>query len=290
LTSSDRLTLGYRKQSYSQGKNLYLSDSSNTSPVNYPWDGNNSAFSNEIQYSKSFSSTSLGFIRYSQNFRIPNIDDNSSSGYWDSVANKTILLTPQASKDVDIGASFKSEIYAGEILYFHSKIQNEIGYDPSLGNINYDPTQRSGVNFKQRIVLSRNLATRLNLQYTHAEFTEGSFSGKSTPNVAPISGNLSLDYNLSDKDQITATTRFANGRYMSGDFANTQPKTSGYAVEDLSYFHKEKNWSLIASASNITNKKYTDTGIYHSTFTSPYKLTVYPNWGRNFSLTGRYTF
>jgi outer membrane receptor protein involved in Fe transport len=47
---------------------------------------------------------------------------------------------------------------------------------------------------------------------------------------------------------------------------------------------------MVASILNITNKKYTDVGIYKASYTSPYNLTVYPNPGRSFSLTGRYAF
>lgn len=197
---------------------------------------------------------------------------------------------PQTSKDVDIGANLKTEQYSAEVLYFNSKIRNEIGYDPDQGNVNYDPTKREGLNLRQRLVLTKYFATRLNLQFTNAKFTGGPNIGRDTPNVPPVFGNLSFDYSVSQKGQITATTRFSSSRLMSGDFDNSHAKTPGYTVQDLSYFHKEKNWSLAATLSNITNKKYTDTGIYHATYTAPYQSTVYPNFGRNFSLVGRYTF
>ncbi len=290
LTSSDRITLGYRKQYYSQEKNLYLSDSSNPTPTNYPWQGKNSASANEIQYSKALSATLLGFVRYSENFRIPNIDDNSSSAYYDPVTYATIPLVPQTSKDIDIGANLKTEQYSAEVLYFKSSIRNEIGYDPGQGNVNYDPTKREGLSLRQRLALTKYFATRLNLQFINAKFTGGPNIGRDTPNVPPVFGNLSFDYSVSQKGQITATTRFSSSRLMSGDFDNSHAKTPGYTVQDLSYFHKEKNWSLAATLSNITNKKYTDTGIYHATYTAPYQSTVYPNFGRNFSLVGRYTF
>jgi iron complex outermembrane receptor protein len=290
LTSSDRITLGYRKQYYSQEKNLYLSDSTNPTPTNYPWQGKDGASAKEIQYSKEISATLLSFVRYSENFRIPNIDDNSSSAYYDPMTGATIPLVPQKSKDIDVGANLKTDLYSAEILYFKSNIKNEIGYDPNQGNVNFEPTKREGLNLRQRLVLTKELATRLTLQYTNAKFTEGANIGKNTPSVPPVFGNLSFDYSVSQKGQITATTRFSSSRFMSGDFDNSHAKTPGYKVQDLSYFHKEKNWSLAVTLSNITNKKYTDTGIYHATFTAPYQSTVYPNFGRNFSLVGRYTF
>jgi iron complex outermembrane receptor protein len=296
LANNDRLTLGYRKQRYSQEKNIYLYDNHNyPTPTNYPWSGNGKASANEVQYSKALASQLTGFVRYSQNFRIPNVDDNSSSAYSDPITGATIPLAAQTSKDIDLGTNFKSEKYAAEVIYFQSKINNEIGYDPSAyygygANVNYESTRRNGVSLRQKVSLTRNLAARLNIQYTRAKFADGTYAGNEVPNVAPIAGNLSFDYSVSPNDLITATTRFSNGRYMSGDFSNDQSKTSGYAVEDFSYYHQEKNWSVVANVLNITNKKYTDTGIYHPTFTSPYNLTVYPNSGRNFSLTGRYLF
>jgi iron complex outermembrane receptor protein len=205
-----------------------------------------------------------------------------------------VPLRVQISQDIDVGLNYQTGPVNTAASYFRSNVKNEIGYDPSgcgyACNVNYDPTKREGINLSQKLALTKQLTMRANLQYVNAKFVEGAYSGKSIPGVAAFSGNLSLDYQLTAKDQVTLTSRWTQSRYMSGDFENSQSKAPGYVVEDLSYFYKEKNWSLVASIINITNKKYADTGIYKSSYTSPYNMTVYPNSGRNFSLTGRYAF
>lgn len=289
LSDSDRVVFGYRKEKYAQnaiknGKTSYES--------------NGSATAQEIEYAKKLRHDLVAYVRASQNFRIPNADDNNNVG--------AASLVVQTSRDLDIGLNHRSERTATELSYFHSRVKNEIGYDPSgcsyiVGadtyyygcNVNYQPTKREGLHLRQRMMLSRDWTVRGNLQYIHARFVDGLYSGKTVPSVAGLSGSLSLDYQMSPKEQIVLTTRFSQSRYMSGDYENNQPKVAGYAVEDLSYFYKEKNWSLVASIINITDKKYTDVGIYKpadSGYLYPYNLTVYPNPGRSFSLTGRYAF
>jgi outer membrane receptor protein involved in Fe transport len=62
----------------------------------------------------------------------------------------------------------------------------------------------------------------------------------------------------------------------------------GYAVLDLSYRYQGRRWSVMASANNVFDRNTTDTGIYKSTYTVPYQLTLYPNPGRTLSLVARY--
>lgn len=281
LSNVDRITAGYRRESYSQNRSIDYG----WGPSAYTIDGAVSA--SELEYSRKLQPNLISYLRLSQNFRIANADDNGNVAY----APTPVLLRVQTSRDVDVGLNHQSDNATTEVSYFHSDVKNEIGYDPSqYANVNFDPTKREGLNLRQRLVFSRGFTLRANLQYVSAKFVEGAYSGKTIPGVANLSGNLSLDYRLDAKKQITLTTRFADSRFMSGDFTNSQSKVPGYAVEDLSYFYKEKNWSVVATIVNITDKKYTDTGLYKSSYTAPYSLTVYPNPGRSFSLTGRYAF
>ena len=287
---ADRIVLGYRKERYSQEYllNYYSDNDPSLAPGRSLYSGKGSVFASELEYSRKLNANAVGYLRVARNFRVANPDDNSNA--YD--ANFALSpLRPQTSRDFDAGLNYRSEIAQTEVSYFDSRIKNEIGYDPAkYSNINFDPTKRHGLNFRQKLVLSKDFSVRTNVQYVHATFSEGSYSGKTVPGVTALSGNLSVDYQMSQKELITFTTRFAQSRYMSGDFDNSQPKVPGYAVEDLSYFYKEKNWSLVASIINITDKKYTDTGIYKPSYTSPYNMTFYPNPGRSFSLTGRYAF
>lgn len=295
ISSTDQLVVGYRREGYSQQytNNLYNDNNLATNSSVSTYTTNGSVTANELQYNKKFRSDLTGYARSSKSFRIANADDNSSS------ANGNYLypnwyptpLQPQTSKDLDAGFNYKTDDQFLAVSYFHSVISNEIGYDPNQGgNVNYDPTKRSGINLREKYALTKVADLRINLQYTRAKFSEGTFTGKTIPSVAPLAGNFSIDYKLTENQQISATTRFSNGKFMSGNFANDMPKTPGYAVEDISYFYKQSNWSLVGTVGNVFKKNYTDTGIYHSSYTDPFKLTVYPNPGRTFTLTGRYNF
>ena len=287
ISASERLVLGYRKTQYSQSHllNYYNDNNPATNPGSTAYLSEGKAAASELEYTKKFQPNIVGYARFSRNFRIANPDDNSARAYGSEPLNV------QTSRDIDVGLNFQSDAATTHVGYFRSHVKNEIGYDPEQwGNVNYDPTRREGLNLKQKLSLSKVFSVRANLQYVNALFVEGSYQGKKIPGVAPLSGNISLDYQLDQKRQITLTSRFAQNRYMSGDFRNDQEKVPGYVVEDFSYFYKEKNWSLVASVLNIANKKYATTGIYKPSYTAPYNLTVYPDPGRSFSLTGRYAF
>ena len=294
-TSGDRIVIGYRREQYSQNYLMnYYNDydsNANAGTTSYLSEGRVSA--GELEYSKKFQDNLVGYLRWSSNFRIANVDDNVGGAVGDYVSPNWYPkpLEVQKSRDIDIGLNYRSSFGSTELVYFHSDIRNEIGFDPALsGNVNYSPTQRQGVNLRQKLLISKQIALRANLQYVDARFVQGVYGDKTVPGVAASSGNLSLDYLLKPGQQLALTTRFAASRYMSGDFYNSQPKVPGYAVQDLSYAFKEKNWSAVMSILNITDKKYSDVGIYKASFTSPYNLTVYPNTGRSLSLTGRYAF
>lgn len=288
INQKDRVTLGYRTQHYSQ---------SNAGSSN--WTSFGTASANEIQYTRKFSAGFTGYVKSSQNFRLPNVDDNSSLNY---VGVNPVFLIPQESRDIDIGANYKAEKWRSEIKLFKSNIKNEIAYDPSVnggygGNVNYDPTRREGVTLRQLYQLTREWDVKLNLHYVKATFTQNQYAGNLVPNTSRNNGNVALGYQFDGAQKLTFTTRFAGDKYASGDFLNDQTKISGYVVHDLSYLFKQNNFSLIGSINNIFNKQYTDLGVYKPYTTGdgyyyipPYNMTVYPNPGRNFSVMGRYNF
>jgi iron complex outermembrane receptor protein len=294
VSSIHQFVLGYRRQSFTQDyTGYYFNDNDptiNPSASLYKSEGKVSA--NEVQYNAKINSELTSYLRWSNNFRIANADDNAAAnGVYVNPNWYPTPLKPQTSKDIDVGFAYKTGTQTLMLNYFDSKINHEIGYDPTQSvNVNYEPTKRNGLNFHGRQALVGSTELRLNLQYTEAKFSEGAFANKFVPGVAPLSGNFSIGLKLLSQGVISATTRFANAKYMSGDFKNTQPKTPGYMVEDLSYFYKQSNWSVVTTLGNVFNKSYTDTGIYRATYTSPYDLTLYPNPGRTVSVTGRYIF
>lgn len=292
INTNDRITLGYRSQHYSE---------SNAGTSN--WSSSGVASANEMQYTRKFNQSLVGYVKSSQNFRLPNVDDNSSVN--SDASSNPIYLMPQVSRDIDIGLNYQTNNWRTEIKMFRSNIKNEIAYDPSVnwgygGNINYDPTKREGVTLRQFYQLARDWDIKLNLHHVMATFTQNQYAGNIVPNTSRNNGNISIGYQLDSVQKLTFSTRFSSDKYASGDFVNDQAKVSGYVVHDLSYLYKRSNFSVIGSINNIFNKQYTDIGIFkpfgaaglydNMYYIAPYNMTVYPNPGRNFSLSGRYNF
>lgn len=289
LNPLDRVTLGYRTQNYSE---------SNAGSSNWSSFGSASAY--EAQYSRRINQATTGFVRSSQNFRLPNVDDNNSVN--SDINWKPIRLVPQVSHDVDVGVSYQTSKMLSELRIFRSNIRNEIAFDPNAnggygGNINYDPTQREGVNLRHSYQLARDWDVRVNLNHVNAVFTQNQYANNVVPNTARNTGVATLAHQLDRQQKISWTTRFASAKFASGDFLNNQAKIPGYLVHDLGYLYQQKNFSVSGSVHNIFNKQYTDLGIYKPYnsgdgyyYLSPYNMTVYPNPGRSFNLVGRYNF
>lgn len=279
FTSIDRATAGFRSQTF----NEYNAST-------YPWNSSGRTTAYDLQYSRSLSQQTMGYVRLSQNFRLPNVDDNNASAYYDPNTYATIPLRIQTSHDVDFGMNTKTTDWTSELKYFRSDVQNEIGYDPNQGNINFDPTRREGFELKEYLKLAQQWDAKLNLQLIRATFASGQYSGNTIPSTSKVNGNLTLDYLINAKQQLGLTGRFSSDRYASGDYSNNQAKVPGYLVADLTYGYHAKSWSVIGSINNLLDKHYSDVGIYKPSYTPLYNLTTYPNPGRNFSLVGRYSF
>jgi iron complex outermembrane receptor protein len=184
VTPQDRVTLGYRSQHYS-------AVSAGTSS----WATSGSTSASELQYSRHFNASLVGYVRAGQNFRLPNVDDNSSVNWDDN--GQPILLVPQVSHDVDIGVNYRSTQWLSELKLFNSNIKHEIAFDPSAnwnygGNVNYDPTRREGVSIRQAYRFSPVWDVKMNLHHVKASFAKGQYAGNIVPNTARNYGNVSL--------------------------------------------------------------------------------------------------
>jgi iron complex outermembrane receptor protein len=278
ITTSDRVTAGVRVQTYTEQN------------ATYSWNSSGRTTAHELQYTRNLGQLAVAYVRTSQNFRLPNIDDNNASAYYNPQTFATIPLVHQVSHDIDLGITTRIWNLTNEIKYFRSDVTHEIGYDPNLGNINFDPTRRAGVELKELLKLNQRWEAKLNLQVIRATFASGQYSGNTIPDTSNVNGNVGLDYSLDQHQQLGFTERFSSNRISSGDYLNNQAKVPGYWVTDLTYGYREKSWSVVASINNIFDQHYADVGIYKPSYTIPYNLSTYPNPGRNFSLLGRYSF
>lgn len=282
INSNNRLILGFREQVYQQNSDWYYF---NTPDVGYDgpfsFSSKRRVRANEIQHILSLNSNSKIFSKYSQNFRIANLDDNAQA------SNNN--LKPQTSHDYEFGFSYKQDKLLSSIKIYLSDLKNEIGFDGN-NNVNYSPTLHKGIESINKLKINSNWTVLGTINFVDAQFKSGSYVDKKIPNVSSITGLIGADYAINSKEKINWLTRFSSDAYASNDMNNRYGMRAGYGVTDLSYIYTEKNWQVISSVNNIFDKTYTDAAIYKGSYEPLYKLTVYPNPGRNFSITGRYVF
>lgn len=298
ITSSDRIVFGGRRQRYEQVSNTnygatpsYVSSYPDGSNIyTYSSDGSYghqirqylNAY--EIQYSKKLNYGFEPYIKQGNSFRLPTADDNSLT----STGNP---LRPQQSRDQEIGFKWVNHQSNFKVSFFKSNLTDEIVFSGG-SNKNEVPTTKKGIDTSLNHKLNSILTARLNFQIMDAEISQGVNVGKKTPGVAKHSGGFGLETRINNEQSLDLSARGATGKYASEDTSNSQAKSSGYLVGDISYLVKEKSWTWVARIENIFNKQYSDYSIYKSSFAYdiPFKMTLYPNPGRNFSLVGRYVF
>jgi iron complex outermembrane receptor protein len=292
LSSLDKVLLGFRKQQYQQNSNKNFYNGGNISSCSpYFCDPSSANFNNkgdasayEGQVTRKINQNLKSYVRISQNFRFANLDDNAQAPY---AQNNN--LVPQTSHDYEIGTKYQTKLIKSDFRVYVSHLKNEIGFDGS-NNVNYSPTIHRGIESINKLKINSKWAILGTINFVDAKFKSGPYVDKTIPNVSNITGLIGGDYTINSKKKINFLTRFSSDAYASNDMNNRYGTRTGYGVTDLSYIYSEKTWQVISSVNNVFDKTYTDTAIYKSSYEPLYKLTVYPNPGRNFSIIGRYVF
>ncbi len=292
LSAADKLLLGFRKQEYQQSskKNYYNGGNVSSCEVYYcdpfsvSFNNKGDASAYEGQITRKIDNNLKTYARISQNFRFANLDDNAQAPY---AQNNN--LAPQTSHDYEVGAKYLTNSINSDFRIYISHLKNEIGFDGN-NNVNYSPTIHKGIESINKFKINSKWTALGTINFVDAKFKSGSYVDKTIPNVSSITGLIGADYSINSKEKINWLTRFSSDAYASNDMNNRYGMKAGYGVTDLSHIYTEKNWQVISSVNNIFDKTYTDAAIYKGSYEPLYKLTVYPNPGRNFSITGRYVF
>ena len=290
IIGGDSVVIGVRRQNYHQDSNSYYYFGGNTAgcaggngcdPSIYPFTSSGISSAYELQYNKLISETIKVYMRNSRNFRFANLDDNGAAN-----SNN---LKPQTSRDNEVGLVFENKSFKSSVNYFSSRFSDEIGFN-GISNVNLDPTMRHGVESLNRYSLNSRINLLSSLNLVQSKFTRGDYSDKKVPGTSSFSGSISAQYQFNAKERLGWQTRFSSYAYASSDMSNTQTHRAGYGASDFNYVYSERQWQVIGSINNVLNKNYADTAIYKRDYYPLYQLTVYPALGRNFSLSGRYSF
>ena len=122
------------------------------------------------------------FGRIGTSYRVPTFDD---LGYTLS----GVELVTQTSSDQEIGLRWKGATSKVEVRAYLHELNNQIGYDSLISNpttwdpmnrganVNFDPSQKRGVEVSFNHAINRNSNLRLNISARESKFVAGANAG-----------------------------------------------------------------------------------------------------------------
>ena len=227
------------------------------------------------------------FGRVGRSFRLANADEFSFTV-------PSAPIKPQTSSDKEIGLRWKSVATKAELRFYRSDITQEIGFDPGIANtnsfsgfganINFDPTQRQGVELEVRHRFTPAVDLRANAAIRRATFKSGVYAGKDVPLTPRQTAAIWSDWRVAEKQTISAGVQWVGTQRP--DFANACAMPS-YATFDARYAYKFANAELALGATNLANGRY-----YSQAFDCFAGVTngIYPDAGRAVTATVRVNF
>jgi iron complex outermembrane receptor protein len=242
----------------------------------------------EVGINYKLADTTNCFFQFARGFRIPKTDE-----YFNPFASPPVNkdLLPQTSKTFSLGTNTRFPKLGVNIDYFYSKLNNEIFLDPSVGpvgvNANYDKTERQGFNVSFELKPLNVLDIALGYRYTKAEFSAGSFSGKTIPMVPESKLNLSLRYTFMEYCRIFIDTVYRDKVFLVNDVNNVLDSLDSYWVTNLKLTYHKGGIELYAGVNNLFNEIYSE---YASTNTTATVRGIYPSPERNYYWGIKYIF
>ena len=224
--------------------------------------------------------------RAGRSFRMGNVDEFSFT-------NPAVTLRPQTSRDLEFGARWKNVASAVEVRWYRNVLRDEIGYDPSGNgpfgpfgaNINFDPTQRQGVELEGRHAVSESLDLRVNAAWRQARFTAGPYAGNDVMLVPKRTLAVRADWRPVAGHSLNGGVQWVSSQ--SPDFGNTC-RMPAYATADVRYAYQWGAAELALGIANLADHKY-----YTQSFgCTAYGVAtfIYPEAGRTVTASLRYQF
>jgi iron complex outermembrane receptor protein len=223
--------------------------------------------------------------RTGQSFRLANVDEIN-------FITPGVTLKPQISKDLELGLRWKNTTGKIDLRWYRSDLTNEIGYDSTApgpfgsgANVNFDPTQRQGIELEARQNLSTQTALRFNAATRQARFVAGQYEGKDIALVPSNTVALGIEWVPVDRHLLNIGVTWVASQ--KPDFANTCTMPA-YTTVDARYSYATKEAEFSFGINNIGDSKY---------YTLAYGCTgggqptsIYPEAGRALAATVKLKF
>lgn len=216
------------------------------------------------------------YSRLGSSFRLPNVDEFG----WTSPG---VSLVPQTSRDIEIGARWKQERISLDSRVYRSKLRNEIGYNPLAegpysiygsdgANVNFDPTQRQGIEIDARYQFDATLELRGNVAWRDSSFRSGGYADKKVPLAPARSMSLRADWSPMPEHRLSGGVNWVSSQFADFDNRYRMP---AYTTADLRYAYQLSKAELSLGINNLFDRKY-----YSQATIDSSGLKVYPEAGR----------
>jgi iron complex outermembrane receptor protein len=222
------------------------------------------------------------FLRRSQSYRLPNLDELPTPVY--DMSNNPIALRTQFDKTNEFGWKFNNSNTSSVVRIYQSELTDEIIYDPvQYGNMNIPHTRRTGLDSFARLQISPQTSMTGAYSHRRTEFGTGPNSGNQLPMAPQDVFTVRSDWRFTTNQTVGLGWMHVASQQISGDFAN-QKRMPSYNVADARYVYQMNSSDVSVVVRNLTNKSYYS----YATTTNGY--SVYPDQGRSLMLTLRHKF
>jgi len=278
-----RLSAGHRTESMDKQSIGYKSN-----PDEY-YQTRKSMHASEIAATKQIYSNQSFWVKWSKNYRLPNIDEFSNA-YNDSYDFVTLL--PQTSTDKEIGWHLLQGAAQADVRLFQSNLQNEIAYDASASakygsNVNLDPTKRQGIESRFKQEISKEIDIGGFASYRKSNFVSGNYAGKNIPLAPQNLYSLRANWRFVPNQSLGLNINYTGKQQIGSDFSNLNAIPS-FTVTDLLYKYVSPQWEMQLAVKNVFDKSYYSyaTDAYESQTTR--YTAIYPDMRRNFFVNFKY--
>lgn len=263
-------------------------DKDYTDQLGYPLPANDHSSQSvnawDLQASVAFAPQWTVHAKAGQSYRLPNADENS-------FRSSTLVLQPQTSHDLELGAAFDNKDIQLAARAFRHRLVNEIYYDPTVlvngfpgANTNLAPTERKGVEIDASLRLASNWQVSAHAQHLKATFSEGVNAGRELTLVPKNVVSARLGWTPVASTSADLGVQWVDSQRYGSDFTNScGALIASHTTVDGRVAQRLGRWELALAGTNLGDKRFTSNAF-------SCRGGIYPENGRQLKLSARYDF
>ena len=227
------------------------------------------------------------------------IDESSRFATIDELNSLTPgikFLSPQKTTSKKINLEYLSGDVSSSIQIGRLDTSDEILYDAynytcygiyTCGaNANMPKSKREFVKISSQVRQADNFSYGITYQFTDAEYTDGSYQGKSVAFIPKHQASAYANYLATDSLSIHSDIQYNGNRYDANDYLNERQKLKSYYLINMSSTWKKDSLIVNFGVSNLLDQKHIAYGLANMAG----DLRVYPGERRSVNLGVKYKF